>query len=318
MCSRCSGPAAFFGSCCLVALSLLSAPAHAQFLPGDILVNGFASSSIQQYRPNGILVRTFTGTGRGWEGDSLTPTGSLVTTFNSPGPGIDLFNAAGSQTNTFGTGNTFAKPGDVSVFADGTLAVSAQDGASVHYYSQSGVMLKTVPLAGAVSPFGNTVAPDNTLYVADFDGKRIYHVNEAGSTLGSFSTDFTPGDVVVAADGTLYVSDVKNVEVKHLSAAGAVLNKFSIEPLNPIGIGFAPDGNSLYVSGQTTPIVFHYSLTGTLLDQFALSGSFTPDFLTVVPNAPPPSVPEPGSIALLASFGLTGAAFLARRRKTGA
>ena len=58
----------------------------------------------------------------------MTPSGNLVTTFRSPSSGIDSFDPSGRQIASFSIATTGA-PGDLSVFADGLLAVNDQSGA---------------------------------------------------------------------------------------------------------------------------------------------------------------------------------------------
>ncbi len=103
--------------------------------------------------------------------------------------------------------------------------------------------------------------------------------------------------------------------------------------------------NGLWVSGQSnaTAQLFLYDASNALVATSSIvGGSSTPQFLAsgysgnvkkVIINTPvadqvvfddlsigasASAVPEPGSIALLASFGLTGAAFLVRRTRNKA
>ena len=58
-------------------------------------------------------------------------------------------------------------PGDVSVFRNGTLAISDQSN-SIVLYSQNGTFQGNIthPILDTGSPFGNDMGPDDTLWVA--------------------------------------------------------------------------------------------------------------------------------------------------------
>src|SRR5207249_2543642 len=137
--------------------------------------------------------RSFTGTGGSWFGASLTPDGMLVTTRRTPTTGVNVFSLTVGQVSTFETPEV-AFPADVSVFADGTLAVSDQStsglAGKVELYTSSGSHVGTISLplsTGQKDPFGSTVAPDNTLWVADQLGHRICHFSEDGALLDNLT-----------------------------------------------------------------------------------------------------------------------------------
>ena len=107
-------------------------------------------------------------------------------------------------------------------------------------------------------------------------------------------------------DGTLWVSDQNTGFAHHLQTDGTELGNFDTGLGNGFeGIGIAPDNNSLYVTGYSSPVVKHFDLNGNLLDSFNLTSPNSPSFLVVVPS------PEPGSATLL----LGGLALLAARRR---
>jgi hypothetical protein len=285
--------------------------AAADFAAGDLLVDEFGGSNIQQYRPGGALAQTFTGTGSHWEGASVTPSGNLVTTFRSPSSGVDIFNPSGTQIASFGIATTGA-PGDLSVFADGLLAINDQSGA-IREYRQDGTFVRTVTLAGVNTPFGSTVGSDNVLYVAGAGSDVIGRVTEDGQVLSSIPLNFTPGDLVRAADGTFYVSGRSDDLVHHISATGQELNDFSIGLSGAFdGIALGADGRSLFVTTESSTVVKQFDLTGkALAGGFTLDSPDTPLFLTVVPSA---AVPEPASLAMVA-IGMVFAGLAAARRR---
>jgi streptogramin lyase len=301
----------------LACTSLSAARARAEFIPGDILLNNLGSSNssnIQQYSPSGVLKQTFTGTGEGWQGASLTQGGNLVTTFrnNGPsGPGVDIFSPNGTQIASFSTTQVSAA-GDVSVFPDGTLAISDQVGSrGIALYSQIGTYRGTLALPGASNPLGNVIAADGSLWVTDVTADRLFHLNESGTVLANFAVGFNPTDVVVdRVDGSLWVSDFGAPTIHHLSSTGLDLGNFSsAAPGRSVGIGFAPNG-ALWTTSDFASNLYQYSTTGDLLTQFPLvdTGAF-PFVLTVVPA----SVPEPSSF-MLAILSFIALAALRRRR----
>ena len=66
-------------------------------------------------------------------------------------------------------------------------------------------------------PFGVAVAPDGTVYVADYWNNRIQHFSASGTFLGTWGSQGSadgqfsnPSDVAVAPDSTVYVADTGN------------------------------------------------------------------------------------------------------------
>jgi sugar lactone lactonase YvrE len=281
------------------AAAITGGRAFGKFSTGDILLNNLSANDIQQFNSSGTLLQTFTGTGTLWEGASLTPGGNLVTTFRNPSAGVDIFSPDGTQVASFPipqiqTASVGAGPSDVSVFPDGTLAIDSLNSTNVFEYAQNGTYIRTLSVPGALNPFGNTVASNGTLWVADVAGDQIFNLSEAGTLLETVGTTFEPSDLVVAGDGSLYVTGFRDGNVYHLSPTGAVLGEFSIGQYSD-GIGLSPDGASLFLDATTG--MDQYSTGGTSLYAFGINSISTPLFLTVVPAQV--AVPEPASLGLL-------------------
>ena len=298
---------------------LTGIPAFAQApAPGDILLNTFTDQNVLLYNPAGGLRNTYTdGATMAWEGAGLTPDGNIVTTFRLPDAGVKIFTPAGVQIGAFATPETLIA-GDISVFADGVLAIADQQNQRVLLYSQSGTLLNTLSAPGAIDPFGNYVDPaTDTLWQADVNGNQIDHFTESGTLLGSFATTFRPSDLVVdPTDGTLWVSDRTNELVQHLSPLGVVLSNFDSGLVGTTGIGISANGATLYVAGHASGVVHEFTRTGVSVGSFAIVGgdAATPLFLTVVPSA---AAPEPGTLALLGLAALPLAGLVLRRRDQG-
>ena len=154
----------------------------AAFVPGEILVEENGGSSVQRYSATGTLLQTFTGTGTNWTGLALTPDGNLVTSHENPSMGLDIFSPDGTQLTSFAAaGNGFAQ--DVSVFPNGTLALSAYSQNTVQFWNQAGVQGTTVALPGLANPVGSTVGSDGILYVAGLGTNNLARVRDRKSVV---------------------------------------------------------------------------------------------------------------------------------------
>ena len=292
------------------------------FQPGEILVGKFRS--VQSYSAAGALEHTYSGTNGGfWGGASLTPDGNLVTSWRfSPNAGIEIFNPTGTQITAFSVANYGSAVGDVSVFADGTLALVDRINSNVKFLSQSGTLLNTVSLtttspfgiSSGIAPFGSTVGTDNNLYVVSGTSSWMAKVNESGTVLGMIHLSFQPGDLVMSpTDGTLWVSVRDTALIEHITTDGTVLGSvasgLAIAPGAQFnGLGIAPDGNSLYAMTTSSTVIRHLDLNGNQLGDITIASPDSENFLTVVPN----SVPEPGNAGIVMAFCLGAVVLLGR------
>ena len=291
----------------------------AAFAPGEILLVS-RSTTVSRYLPSGVRVQTYVGADGPWKGLSLTPQGNFVTNRTNP-IGIDTFDPSGSQIGSFNVSPLLAYPSDVSVFADGTLAINAAN-SRILFYSPSGTLLRFATYPSFLpTPRGSTVGTDNTLYVSFQNSTGISRVTEGGTFLTDIPTNFLVGDVVMhPTDGTLWATGSATGTITHLSTTGTVLGSFptglpvghpDIEGGDFLGIGIAPDGSSLYATTGSSTVIRHFDLSGNQLGDFNIVSPNGPTFMTVVPGSV--SAPEPTSAALL----LGGGALLAPRRRRG-
>ena len=284
--------------------------ARAAFQQGDILLNLFGGP-LQQYRADGTVVNSYTGPGSAWEGATPIGNDKLVTTRRSPTPGINIFDTNGNiSTFNLEAGTT---PGDVSVFSDGTLAISDQNG-RVLFYSQAGAFIKSVthPDFSSRSPFGSAVASDDTLWIAAPDkpfpnSSALYHFSSDGSFLGKMELPFTAYEVAIdPTDGTFWLPKFSGATLYNFSSNGLELSHFT----TLIGHGFisvaASNDGTVFVSGSGESSIYHYSRSGELLGSFSVGTPGRPLFMNIV------TVPEP-STSLLAIIAI--GSFLPVRRK---
>jgi DNA-binding beta-propeller fold protein YncE len=282
----------------LTSLFLLFAAAPeihaAKFQRGDIFSTGFINNANQlvQYRADGTIVQSFLPTGGGFLGATITVDGKLITTHRFPTSGINIFDANGNEVR-FPT-PTVSITGDVSVFADGTLAISDQDD-RVELYSQTGVYLGAIwhPSLGRLvsSPFGSAIGPDDTLWVALFN-RGAARFSRDGAFLGSFNPGFSVQELAVdPVDGTIWIAS-PTATVHQFTADGAELRSFMSAAIPPFlrGIAVAAD-QTVYVTSDSSDRIYHYSPNGVLLDSIALAGG--PLFISVL------TVPESSSGSLL-------------------
>jgi len=263
----------------------------ATFKQGDVFTQAFASSSngLYQFRPDGTLVQSFIPSGIVWGGATVTRDSKLITTYrllapNVPIPGVSIFDANGNE-QTFSTPE-ISIPGDVSVFKDGTLAISDQSN-SIVLYSQDGTFLGNIThsIFDTATPLGNVVGPDDTLWVALLNS-GVARFSRDGSYLGSFTPGFSVRDIGVDPfDGTIWIP-APDGSLNNYDPDGIELSSFMTNAAQPFltGIAVAPD-RSLYVTSLDSTELFRYSPDGSFLDSFEIPTR--PIFVSVM------TVPEP-------------------------
>jgi streptogramin lyase len=281
----------------------------APFRKGDIFLNNLLPGSIQQYGSDGTLVETYLGPHDYWEGAAITPDGRVATSFRGPlsgfgeqrAGGVYLFQPDGGVTS-FSTPQVNLS-GDVSVFRDGTIAVSSQWGSTLELYSLSGMHLRSIShsgFAGDRSPFGTAIGPDDTIWCALARFPTIQHFAKEGTHLGSFEAAENIADLVVDhVDGTLWMPGQDGNRVYHYSPQGTLLGSFETlivpESQRFNGIAMSPQ-RTLYLVSENSDVIYHYDTSGNLLGQISLATPYHPVVMGVV------LVPEPSALTLISWF----------------
>ena len=228
--------------------------------------------------------------------DSKLITTHRLSSSSVPIAGVNIFDANGSE-EAFSTPEV-SIPGDVSVFRDGTLAISDQSN-SIVLYSQNGTFQGNIthPILDTGSPFGSDVGPDDTLWVA-LIGNGMARFSRDGSFLGSFEPGFSVRDVSVdPINGTLWIP-APDGTLHNFESDGTELSSFMTAATQPHlqGVAVAPD-HSIYITSNLSTELFHYSPDGTFLNSFEIPTR--PLFVSVM------LVPEPAGWQLfLFSFSI--------------
>ncbi len=148
----------------------------------------------------------------------------------------------------------------------------------------------TISLPG-VTPRGIAAAADGSLYVADSQGHRIWHVSRQGAVLNSWGGEGAepgqfrePWDVAVDAQGNVYVADTWNHRIQKFTARGEYLlgwgrlGQFTRGDPNgegtffgPRAVAVGPDGY-IYVADTGNKRVQTFDTEGRFLWEFGGAG----------------------------------------------
>jgi hypothetical protein len=150
-------------------------------------------------------------------------------------------------------------------------------------------------------PHGVAVAPDGTVYVADWFSYRIQRFSAIGQFLGTWGSQGSgdgqfnaPRGVAVATDGTVYVADSWNHRIQRFTATGGFLGKWGSYGSGdgqfsyPVGVAIAPDG-TVYVADTSNHRIQRFTATGGFLGKWGSYGSgdgqfYNPDGVAIAPD----------------------------------
>jgi len=141
------------------------------------------------------------------------------------------------------------------------------------------------------SPRGMTLAPDDTLYLADTQQHRVWHITADGAVLGMLGEfgaepgQFNePWDVTLDADGNLYIADTWNHRIQKFDADGHYITHWGVwaqlPAFDPAGQGafFGPRGivvsqaGEVFVTDTGNKRVQVFDTNGTFLREFGGAG----------------------------------------------
>lgn len=182
-------------------------------------------------------------------------------------------------------------PGGARVFVKGILV--APDAAAAPVAAPSAPGVGAVAALGAPAgrlhePRGLALAPDGTVFVADFGNERIQAFGpdmkamRAWGVHGNAAGEFAqPGAVAVGPTGDIYVADTWNHRVQVFSSDGAFLRAWGAGLYGPRGI--AVDGSgSVYVVDTGNNRVMRFSAEGQLEKAWGSKGAGPGQFVEPV------------------------------------
>jgi hypothetical protein len=236
-----------------------------------------------------------------------------VTNENDPGTVVE-FSPTGTHLATLTGGN-----GNYGLAIDGAGDILVdrpyQGSGAIHLYSSTNVDLGTFATAHLNIPAGIAINAVGDVFVDNQRDGTIQEFAGNGAYLGLFATvpNGTPYPQLMAfnPNGDLFVT-TNNSDILEYSPTGTLLA--DILPTNLAlsgtdGIAFLNNGDFL-VSYYYSNVIEEFSPIGADLGAFASVGLNEPVGIAVSA-----ATPEPGAYATIASLGLTGAAFLRRRRR---
>ncbi len=167
-------------------------------------------------------------------------------------------------------------PYGIAADASGNLWVTL-DGSSpaVDEVSTGGTVLAQYALSSAALPQGITVAPNGTIWAAQYGANALAEIVPGSSAVTTFSLGkgTRPEDVVVGSDGNLWVTDTGTNQIERVGPTGVGLTTFVVPTSlsTPWWITPGPDGN-LWFTESTAGKIGRITTTG-VITEFALGSS---------------------------------------------
>ena len=172
--------------------------------------------------------------------------------------------------------------GGMDIGPDGRLYV-ADDAFGVRVYNvDGGALVRTINHDDMWQSSDVQLAPDGTIYVADWGANQVFVFSSTGELISQFGENgngpgqfgtFSPDSIAVGPDGELYVLDDNSTDTEEdftriqvFSADGAYLREFPIEFENASieDMNFGPDGN-LYLVDWFGDVLLQYAPDGTFM-----------------------------------------------------
>ncbi len=265
---------------------------------------------------------------------------------------IDTFIPSGTAGLTEAKNIAFGPDGNLYIAANasGNGGVNSEGGQVLRFNGSTGAFINTFIATDAggtgTSRLDEAMSlafgKDGNLYVGN-DARQLdpnfnnaYNVLRFNASTGAFVDTLVPNNdhglydpnaLVFGPDGNLYVSNEGNSTfpstnsniLRYNPTTGLYVDTFVTDNsgglAEPYGTIFGADGNFYVTSTDTGQVKRYDGTTGSFVDTFVNSGNLADPKALLFVTASAPSTPEPGSLALLASLGLTGVGLLARRRR---
>ena len=189
-----------------------------------------AGDQLHMYKVSGGVVTQF----------ALTNNEYGIAVFGSAGA-ADVRTQGGSSStlgakylNGVATGTTYVTP--VTAMLDGTQDVSTNSifamqwsGGDVYKYNQNWGSQTLLFNAQGSDGLGITFdRRDSSLYCLDRNGAFISHYTQAGTLLGSFTTQASLAGLAIDTDGTLWTLRQGTGTLQHYNTAGSLLGTFAL------------------------------------------------------------------------------------------